>query len=137
MKQRLLSITVILLLVVGNSMAQRLAVSRVEKIPGGIGINVEIEGATQMNAIQFALELPEGYFFNVKDAYPLGSATCWHRQVVHCIDSGDLQVIIYSMNPYCFTKKLTKNITTSILNIPYITVYFPCVNICCKHKIKG
>ena len=103
MRQRLLSIVVMLSLFVGNSMAQRLMVSSVEEIPGGIAINVGIYGATQMSAIQFALELPEGYFFDVKRAFPLGSATSWHRQIVNCIDSGDLQVVIYSMNQTNFS----------------------------------
>ena len=101
MKQRILSIFAMLSLIVSGAMAQSLKVADINTEAGwNETITVSVEGAAQMTALQFNLSLPEG--FTLAGDITLGSAAQGHTMSISPLASGDLLVVIYSLNQGTF-----------------------------------
>jgi len=58
---------------------------------------ISLSGATEMTALQFNLQLPEGVSIDTSNA-TLGSATDGHTLCIETLDNGDLLFILYSMD---------------------------------------
>ena len=101
MKQRLLSIFAMLSLMISGAMAQSLKVADINTEAGwNETITVSVEGAAQMTALQFNLSLPEG--FTLAGDITLRSAAQGHTMSISPLASGDLLVVIYSLNQGTF-----------------------------------
>ena len=88
-------------LIVSGAMAQSLTVADITTEAGQeTTITVAIEGAAEMTALQFNLSLPEG--FTLAGDITLGSAAQGHTLSVSPLTSGDLLVVIYSLNQGTF-----------------------------------
>ena len=119
MKRRLLSIFAALALVVNGAIAQELSVGEIEKYAAQqhTSIVVNISEATAMTALQFNLRLPEGLnFAQENDDYGiiLGEATNDHSFSVSPLTSGEILIILYSMNSGTFSDG-------ELLRIPVVT----------------
>ena len=101
MKRRLLHLVVALMAFAATTMAQSLSVAPIEATPGTeTTITVNIAGAAEMTALQFNLSLPEG--FTLAGDITLGSAAQDHTMSISPLASGDLLVVIYSLNQGTF-----------------------------------
>ena len=88
-------------LMISGAMAQSLKVADINTEAGwNERITVSVEGAAQMTALQFNLSLPEG--FTLAGDITLGSAAQGHTMSISPLASGDLLVVIYSLNQGTF-----------------------------------
>ena len=101
MKQRLLTIFAMLSLMISGAMAQSLTVADITAEAGQEAtITVAIEGAAEMTALQFNLSLPEG--FTLAGDITLRSAAQGHTLSINALASGDLLVVLYSLQQATF-----------------------------------
>ena len=107
MKSRLLSLIAALAIVFGAN-AQNLSVSNMETAAGwSETLTINIEGASEMTALQCVLTLPQGIELAQKtsDNYGIelgsatdGNATNGHYVTSSLLESGDLLIVVYSMD---------------------------------------
>ena len=107
MKSRILNFIIALSFFVVGANAQTLSVSDIEVAPGWEEtLSVNIEGATEMTALQCVLTLPKGInLAKDTDNYgiELGNATFGHATNGHYLNatplaSGELLIVVYSMD---------------------------------------
>lgn len=92
MYNKKLTIIVALAAFVGSANAQSLSFE--------VQVNeakISLAGATEMTALQFNLQLPEGVSVDTSNT-TLGSATDGHTLCIETLDNGDLLFILYSMD---------------------------------------
>ena len=92
MKKRILSILLALTAIAVNASAQNLSFEVQAN-----EAKISLAGATEMTALQFNLQLPEGVTIDTNNA-TLGSATDGHTLCIETLDNGDLLFILYSMD---------------------------------------
>lgn len=98
MIKRIQTTLLALLAILGSVSAQTLSVQPIEVQTGEqTEVVVSLTGGTSATALQFNLKLPEGVSVNANGA-TLGSATNGHTLSVETLDSGDLLIILYSMD---------------------------------------
>ena len=96
--KRILSIIVALLAIAGSATAQSLTAQDLEaKVGEKATLTVSINGATDMTALQFNLDLPEGVTL-ADDAPTLGESASGHTLTVETLTSGDHLFVLYSMD---------------------------------------
>ena len=89
-------------LIVSGAMAQSLTVADITTEAGQeTTITVAIEGAAEMTALQFNLSLPEG--FTLAGDITLGSAAQGHTMSISPLASGDLLIVLYSLQQGTFS----------------------------------
>ena len=92
MNKRIQTILLALAAIVGSANAQNLSF---EVQANEATMNISC--ATNMTALQFCLQLPEGVTIDTSNA-TLGTATDGHTLCVETLDNGDLLFILYSMD---------------------------------------
>ena len=98
MKQRIIFILLALTAIVIRVNAQSLSVQPIEvQVGEQTEMVVSLTGATEMTALQFNLQLPEGLTAETS-SITLGSATDRHTLSVQTLNNGDLLFVLYSMN---------------------------------------
>ena len=107
MKQRILSTIFVLMAFVGIARSQTLSVEPLSLPAGAEGeIVVGLSGATTMTALQFCIQIPNGYELNSQgDGFGavLGNATCGgHTVNVQQVGERNYLVVVYSMHLNAF-----------------------------------
>lgn len=106
MKRRIINTIVALMAMATAGNAQQLSVSEVKAEAGAQSeITVNLTGATDKTALQYNLSLPAGLALaeNAGDyGIKLGTATKDHTLSVNPLASGDLLIVLYSMNQDTF-----------------------------------
>ena len=92
MNKRIQTILFALAAIVGSANAQNLSFEVKAN-----EATMNISGATDMTALQFCLQLPEGVTIDTSNA-TLGSATDGHTLCIETLDNGDCLFILYSMD---------------------------------------
>ena len=92
MNKRIQTILFALAAIVGSANAQNLSFEVQAN-----EATMNISGATNMTALQFCLQLPEGVTIDTSNA-TLGTATDGHTLCIETLDNGDLLFILYSMD---------------------------------------
>lgn len=92
MKKRIQTILFALAAIVGSANAQNLSFEVKAN-----EATMNISGATDMTALQFCLQLPEGVTIDTSNV-TLGTATDGHTICIETLDNGDLLFILYSMD---------------------------------------
>ena len=88
-------------LIVSGAMAQSLTVADITAEAGQEAtITVAVEGAAEMTALQFNLSLPEG--FALAGDITLGAVAQGHTLSANALASGDLLVVLYSLQQATF-----------------------------------
>lgn len=92
MNKRIQTILFALAAIVGSANAQNLSFE-----VKASEATVNISGATDMTALQFCLQLPEGVTIDTSNV-TLGTATDGHTLCIETLDNGDCLFILYSMD---------------------------------------
>ena len=118
MKQRILSIFAALWLIAGSAMAQGLLTPELnvvlKEIKAGENtmLRLNILGLDRMSAMQFNLSLPEG--FELDGDIVLRDATTDHTLYANTLASGDLFVVLYSLDQNTFSNGYILNIPVAV-----------------------
>lgn len=102
MKLRIFNLIAVVMAFVATATAQSLSIAPIEAAPGAqTEITVSLKDATEMTALQCNLHLPEGLTLAESTGnygITLGDAANGHTLSVSPLTSGDLLIVLYSMN---------------------------------------
>lgn len=102
MKQQITYILLALTIIIGHASAQSLSILNIEvQKSGQTELVVSLSGASDMTALQFNLQLPDGLTINTNGT-TLGTATDGHILNVQTLDNGELLFVLYSMDLKAF-----------------------------------